>query len=132
MGEELTASTSGIADDDGLTNVSYSYQWIRSDGSTDTDIQDATGSTHTLVDADEGKAIKVKVSFADDAANDESLTSGATAEVAARPNTPATGRPTIGGTVQVGEMLTASTSGIADDDGLTNVCLQLPVDTERR
>ena len=121
VGEELTASTSGIADDDGLTNVAYSYQWIRSDGSTDTDIQDATGSTHTLVDADEGKAIKVKVSFADDAANDESLTSGATAEVAAGPNTPATGRPTIGGTVQVGEMLTASTSGIADDDVLTNV-----------
>ena len=88
VGEMLTASTSGIADDEGLTNVSYSYQWIRSDGSTDTDIQDATGSTHTLVDADEGKAIKVKVSFADDAANDESLTSGATAEVAARPNTP--------------------------------------------
>ena len=88
VGEMLTASTSGIADDEGLTNVSYSYQWIRSDGSTDTDIQDATGSTHTLVDADEGKAIKVKVSFADDVANDESLTSGATAEVAARPNTP--------------------------------------------
>ena len=121
VGEMLTASTSGIADDEGLTNVSYSYQWIRSDGSTDTDIQDATGSTHTLVDADEGKAIKVKVSFADDAANDESLTSGATAEVAARPNTPATGRPTIGGTVQVGEMLTASTSSIGDADGLTNV-----------
>ena len=91
----LTASTSGIADDEGLTNVSYSYQWIRSDGSTDTDIQDATGSTHTLVDADEGKAIKVKVSFADDAANDESLTSGATAEVAARPNTPVAEEPPL-------------------------------------
>ena len=95
VGEMLTASTSGIADDEGLTNVSYSYQWIRSDGSTDTDIQDATGSTHTLVDADEGKAIKVKVSFADDAANDESLTSGATAEVAARPNTPVAEEPPL-------------------------------------
>ena len=95
VGEMLTASTSGIADDEGLTNVSYSYQWIRSDGSTDTDIQDATGSTHTLVDADEGKAIKVKVSFADDVANDESLTSGATAEVAARPNTPVAEEPPL-------------------------------------
>ena len=81
--ETLTASTSGIADDDGLTKVSYSYQWIRNDGSTDTDIQDATGSTHTLVDADEGKVIKVKVTFTDDAGNEEALTSGATDAVAA-------------------------------------------------
>ena len=227
VGETLTADTSDIADADGLTNVSYSYQWIRSDGSSDTDIQDATGSTHTLVDADEGKTIKVQVSFADDADNEETLTSAATAEVAAgaptdppgaprnlrgaanadgtvtlswdapdddtvtgyqilrrRPtegentllvhvndtgstvtkytdhdvtpdvrhtyrvkainavglgkqskfvsvtptqpaepsqNSPATGRPTIGDTAQVGEELTASTSGIADADGLTNV-----------
>ena len=81
--ETLTASTSGIADDDGLTKVSYSYQWIRNYGSTDTDIQDATGSTHTLVDADEGKVIKVKVTFTDDAGNEEALTSGATDAVAA-------------------------------------------------
>ena len=121
VGETLTAYTSGIADADGLTNVSYSYQWVRNDGSTDTDVQDATGSTHTLVDADEGQTIKVEVTFADDAGNGESLTSGATATVAARPNTPATGAPTISGTTQVGEMLTASTSGIADADGLTNV-----------
>ena len=60
FGETLTASTPGIADTDGLTNVSYSYQWIRNDGSSDTDIQDATGSGYTLVDADEGKTIKVK------------------------------------------------------------------------
>ena len=52
VGETLTASTSGISDIDGLTNVSYSYQWIRNDGSTDTDIQGATGSSYTLVDVD--------------------------------------------------------------------------------
>ena len=121
VGETLTASTSGIADADGLTNVSYSYQWVRNDGSSDTDIQDATGSTHTLVDADEGQTIKVKVSFTDDADNDERLASAATGEVEARPNSPATGVPMISGTAQVGETLTASTSGIADADGLTNV-----------
>ena len=33
-------------------------------------------------------------------------------------NTPATGRPAITGTAQVGETLTADTSGIADADGL--------------
>ena len=38
VGETLTADTSAIADRDGLANVSYSYQWIRSDGNNDTDI----------------------------------------------------------------------------------------------
>ena len=121
VGEELMANTSGIADDDGLINVSYSHQWIRNDGTSDTDITDATRSSYTLVDADEGQTLKVRVSFTDDVGNDETLTSVATSTVAARPNTPATGAPTISGTVQVGETLTADTSGIADADGLTNV-----------
>ena len=88
VGETLTADTWGIGDADGLTNVSYSYQWIRNDGSTDTDIQGATGSSYTLADADEGKTIRVKVSFTDDAGNDETLRSGATDAVAA-PEPPA-------------------------------------------
>ena len=121
VGEVLTADTSGIADADGLENATFSYQWIRNDGSTETDIQDATGSIYTLVDADEGQTIKVKVSFTDDAGNEETLTSTATGSVAARPNTSATGRPTISGTARVGDTLTADTTGIADADGLTNV-----------
>ena len=36
-------------------------------------------------------------------------------------NTPATGAPTISGTPQVDQTLTADTSGIADEDGLDNV-----------
>ena len=118
VGETLTADISGIADDDGLNNVSYSYQWVRNGG---TDIQNATGSSYALVDADEGRTIKVEVNFTDEAGNEESLTSAVTAAVAARPNTPATGVPTINETAQVGETLTADTSGIADADGLTNV-----------
>ena len=121
VGETLTADTSGIGDDDGLANVTFSYQWIASDGAVDIDITSATVSSYTPVDADEGQTIQVQVSFTDDAGNDESLTSAATAPVPARPNTPATGAPTIGGTAQVGETLTADTSGIADADGLTNV-----------
>ncbi len=116
--DTLTADTSGIADADGLINVSYSYQWIRNDGAADAVIQDATGASYSLVDADEGKTIKVKVSFTDDAGNDEALTSAATALVAARPNSSATGAPTISGTAQVGETLAASTSGIADSNGV--------------
>ena len=120
VGQTLTASTSGISDTDGLTNVSYSYQWISNDGTTDSDIQEATSSTYTLVAADQGDTIKVRVSFTDDNGNDESLTSTATATVAVRPNNVATGAPTITGTAQVGETLTASTAGISDSDGLTH------------
>ena len=121
VGETLTADVSGIADPDGLTNALYSYQWIANNGTSDTDITGATGSTYTLVAADEGKTVKVRVSFTDDADNEETLTSDATAAVASRPNRPATGAPAIGGTAQVGETLTTDTSGIADADGLDNV-----------
>ena len=34
----MTASTSGISDTDGLTKVSYTYQWLANDGTTDSDI----------------------------------------------------------------------------------------------
>ena len=118
--QTLTADTSGIGDADGLTNVSYSYQWVANDGTSDSDIADATASAYTLVAADAGKAIKVKVTFTDDNGNDESLTSTATTAVIAA-NTSATGAPTISGTVQVDQTLTADTSGIGDADGLTNV-----------
>ena len=119
--ETLTAETSSIADDDGLTNVSYSYQWTRSNGSTYADLAGETGSTYTLVYADQGKTVKVKVSFTDDADNDETLTSEATEVVTAAPNRAATGEPTISGTPQVDQTLTAATSDIADEDGVDGV-----------
>ena len=75
VGETLTADTSGIADDDGLTKVTYSYQWIRNDGTSDTDITGAADFTYTLAADDEGKTIKARVSFTDDAGNRETLTS---------------------------------------------------------
>ena len=75
--ETLTASMSGIADPDGLDNVSYSYQWLADDSN----IENATNSTYTLAEGDAGKAIRVRVTFTDDAGNEESLTSAATAAV---------------------------------------------------
>ena len=119
--QTLTADTSAIADEDGLDDVSYSYQWIRSDNGADTDISGETDSTYTLVYADQGKTIKVKVSFTDDADNDGTLTSVPTVVVAAAPNREATGLPTIGGTPRVRDTLTADTANISDPDGLTNV-----------
>ena len=120
MSETLTAATSGIADSDGLTNATFSYQWVRNDGSSHTDITGATGSTYTLVEADEGKTIQVLVSFTDDEGNDETLASTATGAVDTRPNSLATGALAITGTAQVGETLTAYSFGIEDSDGLTN------------
>ena len=79
VGETLTANTSGIADADGLDDVSFTYQWLADDS----EIAGATNATYTLGDADEGKVIKVRVSFADNAGNAESLTSAATETVAA-------------------------------------------------
>ena len=117
--QTLTADTSGIRDDDGLTDVSYTYQWIRVEGGTESDIAGARSSTYTLVDDDEGKTIKVKVTFTDDADNPETLTSAPTAAVT--PNTAATGAPTITGSAQVGRRVDADTTGIMDADGLTSV-----------
>ena len=89
VGETLTVDTSAIADEDGLDNVSDSYQWISNDGNTDTDIGGQTGSTYTLTDEDVGKSIKVRVSFTDDADNAETRTSEATDTVAAtKPGVP--------------------------------------------
>ena len=115
VGETLTADTSDIADTDGLTNVSYSYQWL-ADGA---EIASATGATYTPVSTDAGNTIAVRVSFTDDGGNYETRTSAATAAVEARVNNPATGAPTISGTAQVGETLTAGITGIADADGLS-------------
>ena len=117
VGETLTADTTGIYDDDGLDNAALSYRWLADDA----EINAATTSTYTLVAADAGKAIKVSVSFTDDGGNDEQLTSAVTGTVAAAPpppNTLATVAPTITVTAQVGEILTADTTGISDDDGL--------------
>ena len=86
MGETLTAGVSDIDDQDELENAAFSYQWVREDSSTDTEIQEATDPTYTLVADDVGKTIKVRVSFTDDAGNPESLTSDATEAVALTPN----------------------------------------------
>ena len=79
VGQTLEAFTNGISDADGLDDVAYSYQWLADNA----DIAGATGKTYTLVAADQGTTITVRVTFDDDANNEESLTSVATASVAA-------------------------------------------------
>ena len=109
VGETLAADISAIMDEDGVPAADqFAYQWI----SDDSDIDGATDSTYTLVEADAGKTIKVRVSFTDNAKFPESLTSAA-------PNSPATAGPTITGFPQLGKTLTADASTIVDPDGTT-------------
>ena len=81
VGETLVADTSGVADADGMVNASFTYQWVSSDGTTDMDIAGATVSAYTLVEADVGGFIKVRVSFVDDRGHRESLASAAAGPV---------------------------------------------------
>ena len=74
----LTADITGIADIDGLTNATFTYQWSRAG----VDISGATNSTYTLVEADVGKTMKVTVYFTDDDGTANTLQSQPSAAVA--------------------------------------------------
>ena len=88
VGQTLTVDTSGIRDQDGIPS-SFTYQWVRVDSGTETDILGATGSTYTVVSDDRGKRLKVKVSFIDTGGFSEGpLASDATALVTVPVNNP--------------------------------------------
>ena len=96
VGQMLTAETPAIMDGDGLTSVSYTYQWIRvPTGNTEAPIPEATASTYTLVTDDQGTTIKVTVSFTDDLNNPETLTSAATTAVSAANTPPSASNGTV-------------------------------------
>ena len=63
VGETLTADTSGIADADGSTNATFSYQWIVTDGGAEIEVPGATGATYTLISIDAALMVRVRVSF---------------------------------------------------------------------
>ena len=71
VGEELSAATTGIEDDNGLTTPNYAYQWVRLDEEGETDIAGATDSTYTIQPEDADKRIKVRVTFTDDEGYEE-------------------------------------------------------------
>ena len=84
VNQTLTADISGIMDADGLpADDQFSYQWIRNDGTDDSNISGARNATYKLKAADQGKTIKVKVTFTDEGGTEETLTSDATTAVAA-------------------------------------------------
>ena len=86
VGQSLYASLGSVADADGPSIIVASYQWIRVDGATETDITGATITPYTPVADDVGKQLKVRASFTDDLGNPESRTSPATQAVQAAGN----------------------------------------------
>ena len=116
QGQTLTADTSGISDPDGLSNLTFSYQWKRGGNP----ISGATSRTYTLTQADVGAVITVTVSWTGGGGTAESFTSTTTASVT-NANDPPTGAVTITGTATQGQTLTADTSGISDPDGPSNL-----------
>ena len=89
VGSTLTATTSNIADADGMTEAAFTYQWKRIDPtSTDTEGEDITGATeqtYVVTSGDVDNALRVVVTFTDDADNVESLPSPATETVTDAP-----------------------------------------------
>ena len=80
VGKTLVA-TGTINDADGVDVDDFSHQWIRVDGVTETDISGETESTYMVTVADEGKQLRVRVSFTDGEGHNESVTSAPTAAV---------------------------------------------------
>ena len=112
VGQTLTVDTSGIADMNGMVNATLSYQWVSSDGATDTDIAEATTSRYVLTDGDQGRVIKVQVTFTDDAGHAESRTSDTTLTVAPASTVP--GIPT-------------GLNVLQGNSGTLNVSWQIPI-----
>lgn len=98
VGSVLTATNGTWT---GRPTPTFTYQWLRAGA----DIASATAATYTLVAADAGQAISVKVT-ATNSEGSASATSAATAPVTQAPvnNT----IPTISGTAKVGSTLTAT------------------------
>jgi hypothetical protein len=91
------------------SGTSFTYQWLRGG----TVIAGATAETYTLVTADLGQAISLRVTGAKSGYSTKSLTSAATSLVSADMVAAAT--PTITGAAVVGETLTASAGAWGPD-----------------
>ena len=76
VGSLLTATTDDIMDEDGIPDPpNFRFQWLRVEVGSETSITGATGATYRLVADDEGKKVKVEVTFNDSTANEETVVS---------------------------------------------------------
>jgi hypothetical protein len=95
---------------DGTAPITYKYQWQRCDsgGGNCADISGATSTDYTLTSADVGNTVRVVVTATN--ADGSSTAASAPSAVVVGLNAPAaTSPPTISGTPQIGQTLTANT-----------------------
>jgi hypothetical protein len=107
VGETLTAGDGTWSNNP----TSFAYQWLRCNGGGNNcaDVAGGTQKTYTLVDADSGSTMRVRVT-ATNADGSNSAQSAQTAAVAAATSAAApknTAPPTISGTAKVGQQLKA-------------------------
>ena len=122
VAETLTASTAGISDANGKTRAdngdagfAYTYRWLQA-GTPDSPIDGATSSTYRPNSDDQGETLKVEVTFKDDDGFTETVTSDATAAVAAAVTVAAActgGRDVWSSTLTVGESSGGTARGYA-------------------
>ena len=119
--ETLTAETTALQDADGLPAdaAGYRHQWQSNTGANGTfeNIDNATGETYTLGDADVGRNIRLVVNYTDGGGRTESVTSAATTLVT-NVNDEPTGSVTIDGKMEEDQTLTANVDNVTDADGL--------------
>lgn len=101
VGESLTANPGTWTG----TGIAFAYLWSRCDavGAACTDITTATQSTYTVVTADAGKTLRVKVT-ATNTSGSNAVTSTQSAVVTTSPAPPATGCPTGTGPIKVADL----------------------------
>jgi hypothetical protein len=108
VGQTLTASNGTWTN----SPTSYSYAWLRCDGSGGScvAVTGATDKTYTLVAADRGHTMRVRVTAtnADGSASAESAATNVVAAASGGSAPKNTALPTISGTAKVGEQLTAA------------------------
>ena len=122
QGKTLEASFGAINDPDGTPNATgaFSCQWQAStNGLKWFDIVGATDSTFTTTQTQVGQQLRVVAKYTDKLGTPETVYSNSTRAVANVNDLP-TGLPTITGTPTQGNVLNASSTNIADADGMPN------------
>lgn len=108
VGQALTASNGTWSN----SPTSYAYQWLRCNGGGNNCVAVANGTqqTYTLVGADAGHTMRVKVTAtnADGSASAQSAQTAVVAPLSSSAAPKNTSPPTISGTPKVGQTLTAS------------------------
>jgi FG-GAP-like repeat len=130
QGATLTAQPTVTSDDGG----SLSYQWQSSpdapgwvgNSATWTNISGATASTYTTQEGDENNHIQVVVTFTDDTG--QTVTASQFTGAAVYDPAPTLTIPTIGGTAQEGQTLTASATVGSDEAGTASFQWQSSAD----